>query len=63
MIRRHQHAALETVCAVARFQPVQTGGADEHGVLVRSGLETGQALVADSAGVRANQAVRAAVRP
>lgn len=46
-----------------RFQPVQTGNADERGVLVLSGLGEGQALVADSTGVRANQAVRAAARP
>jgi RND family efflux transporter MFP subunit len=46
-----------------RFQPVQTGGSDERGVLVRSGLSEGQSLVADSTGVRANQAVRAAARP
>lgn len=46
-----------------RFQPVQTGASDEHGVLVRSGLSEGQSLVADSTGVRANQAVRAAARP
>ena len=58
-----RQGVLLVVDGRTRFQPVQTGGADEHGVLVRSGLETGQALVADSAGVRANQAVRAAVRP
>ncbi|MFP5397692.1 MAG: efflux RND transporter periplasmic adaptor subunit [Gammaproteobacteria bacterium] len=46
-----------------RFQPVQTGGSDDRAVLVRSGLSAGQTLVADSTGVRANQAVRAAARP
>lgn len=46
-----------------RFQPVQTGGGDERAVLVRSGLSAGQTVVADSTGVRANQAVRAAARP
>jgi len=46
-----------------RFQPVQTGGSDERGVLVRSGLGEGQSVVADAADVRANQAVRASVRP
>lgn len=46
-----------------RFQPVQAGGSDERGVLVRSGLDEGQSVVADSTGVRANQAVRTAGRP
>lgn len=46
-----------------RFQPVQTGGSDERGVLVRAGLSEGQRVVADRTGVRANQAVRAADRP
>lgn len=46
-----------------RFQPVQAGGSDERGVLVRSGLSGGESVVADANGVRANQAVRAASRP
>jgi RND family efflux transporter MFP subunit len=46
-----------------RFQPVQTGGSDERGVLVSAGLSEGQSLVADSSGIRANQAVRAVARP
>lgn len=47
----------------ARFQPVQTDGADTLLVRIRDGLIEGQRLVADAAGARAGQAVRAAVTP
>jgi RND family efflux transporter MFP subunit len=42
-----------------RFQPVETGAADEHQVLVRKGLVGGETLVAVAAGIKA----RARVRP
>lgn len=44
----------------ARFQPVETGGADTRMALVRSGLEGGESVVAVAEGVAANQRVRPA---
>ncbi|MDP2015809.1 efflux RND transporter periplasmic adaptor subunit [Hydrogenophaga sp.] len=43
-----------------RFQPVETGSADARQVLIRKGLTDGEAVVANAAGVTANQPVRAA---
>lgn len=42
------------------FVAVETAGADDRRVLVRKGLAGGEALVADAAGVAANQRVRPA---
>ena len=42
----------------ARFKAVQTDGADERHVRIRAGLAAGETVVADSAGVRADQSVR-----
>ncbi len=44
----------------ARFRPVETSGADARRVLVRSGLEGGESVVAVADGVAANQRVRPA---
>jgi RND family efflux transporter MFP subunit len=44
----------------ARFEPVETGGADAGRVLVRKGLAGGESVVAVAAGVAANQRVRPA---
>lgn len=46
-----------------RFQAVRTDGADATHVRVASGVSDGQTVVAAAAGVRANQAVRAAAKP
>jgi HlyD family secretion protein len=43
-----------------RFQPVETGGADEHRALVRKGLAGGETIAAAAEGVRAGQRVRPA---
>lgn len=43
-----------------RFQPVETGGADAHQVLIRKGLKSGETVVAVAAGVNARQRVRPA---
>lgn len=42
------------------FQPVETGGADEHRALVRKGLAGGETIAAAAEGVRAGQRVRPA---
>jgi RND family efflux transporter MFP subunit len=42
------------------FQPVETVGADARNALVRKGLAGGEAVVAEAAGVAANQRVRPA---
>ena len=44
----------------ARFEPVETAGADARQVLVRKGLAGGEAVVAVASGVSANQRVRSA---
>lgn len=44
------------------FQPVETAGADTRHALVRKGLAGGEAVVAEAAGVVANQRVRPAPR-
>ena len=44
------------------FQPVETAGADARHALVRKGLGGGEAVVAEAAGVVANQRVRPAPR-
>ena len=44
----------------ARFEPVETAGADARQVLVRKGLAGGEGVVAVASGVSANQRVRSA---
>jgi RND family efflux transporter MFP subunit len=44
----------------ARFEPVETAGADARQVLVRKGLAGGETVVAVASGVSANQRVRSA---
>ena len=44
------------------FQPVETAGADARHALVRTGLAGGESVVAEAAGVVANQRVRPAPR-
>ena len=45
------------------FQPVQTAGADARHALVHKGLAGGEAIVAQAAGVAANQRVRPTASP
>lgn len=57
--RSGQESVLVVEDGRTRLQPVQTDGADERHLRIRTGLTEGQTVVTNPAGLRANQPVRA----